>query len=390
MTACADIILVGAGLANSLIALRLCEARPDLRLLLLEQGPAPCGNHTWSFHDADLTHAQHRWLDPIVRCRWPAYYVRFPQRTRRLESGYASILSEDLAAHLQTRMGDSVRCDADVTQLGPNHVALSTGETLEAGAVIDGRGPVDSPNMALGYQAFVGQVLRTAQPHGVEVPIIMDATVTQGEGYRFVYVLPFSPTTLLIEDTHYVDDDGLSPEALRTHIAEYARHQGWVIDDVLQEEQGVLPIILAGRQEAFWRESPGQPRSGLRAGLFHATTGYSLPSAVRLADHVASLDAFDAASLHAAMREHTESVWREQGFFRLLNRMLFMAGEPNNRWQVMQRFYGLPEGLIERFYAGRLTWRDKLRILSGKPPVPVGQAWTAINKTDPFRIRTST
>ncbi|WP_462382824.1 lycopene beta-cyclase CrtY [Pseudomonas sp. Marseille-QA0892] len=385
-----DVILVGAGLANGLIALRLQEARPDLRLLLLEQGAAPCGNHTWSFHDADLTHAQHRWLDPLVHRRWPAYSVRFPKRTRRLESGYASILSEDLADYLQSRLGDRLRCNAVVTQLGPNHATLSTGETFEAGAVIDGRGTADSPNMALGYQAFLGQVVRTAEPHGLDVPIIMDATVTQGQGYRFVYVLPFSSDTLLIEDTHYVDDHGLAPDTLRTHIAEYANYQRWAIAEILREEQGVLPITLAGNQEAFWRESPGQPRAGLRAGLFHATTGYSLPSAVRLADHVAKLDAFDAASLHAAIRDHAETVWREQGFFRLLNRMLFMAGEPNNRWRVMQRFYGLSEGLIERFYAGRLTWRDKLRILSGKPPVPVGQAWAAINKTDPFQIRTST
>jgi lycopene beta-cyclase len=37
----------------------------------------------------------------------------------------------------------------------------------------------------------------------------------------------------------------------------------------------------------------------------------------------------------------------------------------------MQRFYGLPEPLVARFYAARLHAFDKLRIVSGKPPVPL-------------------
>ena len=37
----------------------------------------------------------------------------------------------------------------------------------------------------------------------------------------------------------------------------------------------------------------------------------------------------------------------------------------------MQRFYGLGEGLIERFYADAMRSRDKLRVVSGKPPIPI-------------------
>lgn len=55
----------------------------------------------------------------------------------------------------------------------------------------------------------------------------------------------------------------------------------------------------------------------------------------------------------------------------------------------MQRFYGLPDGLIQRFYAGRLTPLDKLRIVSGKPPVPVGQAIQAARLVHPQQIRIS-
>jgi lycopene beta-cyclase len=54
--------------------------------------------------------------------------------------------------------------------------------------------------------------------------------------------------------------------------------------------------------------------------------------------------------------------------------MLFRAAEPGERWKVLRRFYGLPEGIVRRFYAGRSTALDKVRLLAGKPPVPVVKA----------------
>ncbi|MEE4464861.1 lycopene cyclase family protein, partial [Azotobacter chroococcum] len=99
-----DLILVGGGLANGLIAWRLAELRPALRLLLLERGPVLGGNHTWSFHQDDLTPQQHTWLAPLVSHRWPGYEVRFPERRRILHSGYASITSAHFDAQLCARL----------------------------------------------------------------------------------------------------------------------------------------------------------------------------------------------------------------------------------------------------------------------------------------------
>ena len=41
---------------------------------------------------------------------------------------------------------------------------------------------------------------------------------------------------------------------------------------------------------------------------------------------------------------------------------------------MLSRFYRLPEPLIERFYAGKLTRMDRLRIVTGKPPIPIRDA----------------
>ena len=369
-----DLILAGGGLANGLIAWRLKQLRPELRVLCVEEQSHLGGNHTWSFHEGDLSAEQHRWLQPLVVQRWAAYDVHFPQRSRRLNSGYASITSERFADVIQADLGDALRTGQRITRLTPSAVVMESGEQLQALAVIDGRGVQPTVNMVLGQQAFLGQLLRLRAPHGLTAPIIMDARVAQYQGYRFVYVLPFTADTLLIEDTHYVDQHSFSAAQLRQHVAEYAAAQGWEIAECLREEQGVLPITLAGDFAGFWREAAGQPRSGLRAGLFHCTTGYSLPHAVRLADWIAAQPSLNAEALDRGIRAMAQQAWNSQRFYRLLNRMLFLAGRPANRWQVMQRFYGLSEGLISRFYAGRSTLADKLRVLTGKPPVPINEA----------------
>jgi lycopene beta-cyclase len=369
-----DLLLAGGGLANGLIALRLRQQRPELRLALVEAGSSLGGDHTWSFFETDLTPAQRDWVAPLVAHRWDGYEVRFPARRRQLSSGYASVTSTRFHDHLSRELGEAVRLGAPVARLAPDGATLADGTELPAAAVIDGRGPDAAAELALGYQKFLGQEVLLEAPHGLTRPIVMDATVEQLDGYRFLYVLPFDGQRLLIEDTRYADGPALDKPALRQAIAAYAAAQGWRIRSVLREEEGVLPVALDGDIEAFWRARAATPQAGLRAALFHPTTGYSLPDALRLADAIAAAPVLDAAALDALVRRHSIALWRRRAFFRRLNRMLFRAARPGQRYRVLERFYGLPQPLIERFYAARPSLLDKLRILSGRPPVPIAAA----------------
>jgi len=238
-----------------------------------------------------------------------------------------------------------------------------------------------SPHLDLRWQKFVGQEIELAEPHGLARPIVMDASVPQIDGYRFVYVLPFGPRQLLIEDTYYSDGPELDAATLRRRIADYAAGHGWTTARVIREERGVLPIALGGDIAAFWRaDGAGVPRVGMRAALFHPTTGYSFPDAVRTADLVAHARSIEAEGLFDELRRHSIETWRSRGFYRMLNRMLFMAAEPPERYRVLERFYGLGEGLVARFYAGRSSFTDKARILAGRPPVPIGRAIRVLRK----------
>jgi lycopene beta-cyclase len=378
-----DLVIVGAGLAGGLIALALRARRPALRVVLVEEAEAAGGHHLWSCFPGDVA-AEDRWLiEPLIVHSWGGHDVRFPDHARTLEAGYASLTGERLDAVLRQAMpeGDLI-FGQGVGLLSPTSATLADGTVLSAVGVIDARGPGDMRALDLGYQKFVGQEWRCAAPHGLSRPIIMDATVDQNEGYRFVYVLPLSATALFIEDTYYTTGPELDVLELRARIAAYAQAQGWEGAAEGHAETGVLPVCMDGDVDALWRaEGPGVAKVGLRGGFFHALTGYSLPDAVRIAIAVAKMDDLSGTVLREAIQRLARAHWRGQAYYRMLSTLLFRAAEPAERWRVLARFYRLDPALIGRFYAGQSTFTDKVRILTGKPPVPIGRAILALGAT---------
>ncbi len=377
-----NIIFAGGGLANTLAAYRLKTIRPNVKLLVIEQGPTLGGNHTWSFHGTDLTNEQRGWVQPFIAHSWPRQEVRFPSHTRVLETSYNTVFSAKLHRLAAPVIGDSAMFNASIARIDEGSVTLDDGRTFHADCVIDGRGMIKDAPLAVGFQKFLGLEVVTDGPHGQDHPIIMDVQVPQNDGYRFIYTLPFAEDRLLIEDTYYSDTPTLNLPALRGECEAYAGRRGWRIKEVLREETGVLPIVLAGDIDALWSQSMrGQPRSGLRAGLFHPTTSYSLPCAVRLADSLATLRQFDETLVHDFIQDISRRHWRDTAFYRMLNRMLFLAAEPKERYAIFERFYKLSQPLIERFYAGRTTLADQVRILVGRPPVSIMRATRSLDES---------
>lgn len=366
-----DVLIVGGGLAGTLLAYRLRQLRPGVAVTVLEQGAHLGGRHTWSFHDSDVTGEQRAWLAPFVAASWSGYDVRFPGLTRTLAGGYRSLTSDRLREVAAPALAD-VRCGVVVRTLGPEGAVLADGTVVAAACVLDARGAAEWPGLELSWQKFLGQRLRLGRPHGLTRPILMDATVAQQGGFRFVYVLPWTGSELLVEDTCYSDDPVLDRDVLREGIARYAQAQGWVDGRVVAEEEGVLPIPLAG--DVAELQAGDVPAIGMRGGLFHFTTGYSLPEAVRVADALAPRLPLATATVAAWMSDRTREHWRRGGYLRLLNRLLFRAALPGERYRVLERFYRLPEPLIARFYAGALNAGDRLRLLAGRPPVPLARA----------------
>lgn len=383
-----DLVIVGGGLAGGLITLALRKRRPDLDIRLVEGSQGVGGNHLWSFFASDIAAAD-RWIvAPLICYGWNSYDIKFPAHRRSLKASYYSIESERLDLLVREALPPgALMLGRKVLGASARAVVLADGDRIEAQGVIDARGAGDLSKLDLGWQKFVGQEFALSEPHNVERPIVMDATVDQIDGYRFVYTLPFSATRLFIEDTYYSDTPELNrpvpgggnSDPISGRIADYARAHGWQTGAVVREESGALPVALGGDFEEYWISGGNKvAKAGMRAGLFHPTTGYSLPDAVRTASLIARASDLSGAGLHDLMHGFARTTWRKRGFYRMLDKMLYRAGEPEERYRILQRFYRLNPGLIGRFYAGQTTIFDQARILTGKPPVSIASAVRAI------------
>ncbi len=289
-----DLAIVGGGLAGGLIALALRKHRPrhaDLRLI--EASPQIGGNHLWSFFASDVAAAD-RWLvAPLISHGWTRYDVAFPG-----SCAHAAIaLLFDRVQPFRAR-GARAHCPSAPLMLGrkvlaasSNAVVLADGDRVEAKGVIDCRGAGDLAMLELGWQKFLGRELRARRCRTISTrPMVMDATVEQIDGYRFVYCLPFAR-----------DADVRRGHLLQRH-ARYRRRGARRADRRLCRRAG-----LAGRQasrarkraccrsrsagdfEAYWQSGGSKvAKAGMRAGLFHPLTSYSLPDAVRTAALVAN------------------------------------------------------------------------------------------------------
>lgn len=367
-----SVLLVGAGLANGLLADRLVE-RSDVELTVIEGGPRPGGNHTWCFHSTDVSRATLDWLRPFISKAWRDHDVAFPSFARTLSGEYCAVRSEDFARHVTARLGARLRTSTRVREVTATQVTLDDGTTLNADAVIDARGAQSDAQATNGFQKFVGRELRLEAPHGLTRPLLMDASVKQLDGFRFIYVLPWDERRVLVEDTRYSDTAAIDADDFRREIDAFVAARGWKVEHVEREEQAALPIPLSSQAPVFER-----PVIGVSGGFFHATTGYSLPYAAELAERLASLRVLEPRALTAVLNARARDHWNEMGFFRLLNRMLFRGAEPSERVRVFESFYRHSPELIARFYAGKLTWGDKLVALRrGAPTVPALRAMKA-------------
>lgn len=374
------LIIAGGGLSGVLTALAFA-GRTDVNVTLLEAGHALGGDHTWSFYATDLDAAATCLVDPVVAHRWDGYDVAFHRLRRSMSTPYRTVTSASLDRFARALLGDRARLRSPVASLDAAGATLTDGTRLAADAVIDARGPRHLAGVVLRWQKFVGREVRLTAPHGLTRPTIMDATVSQVDGYRFVYLLPYTADTLLIEDTYYSEDPGVDRATVGHRIEAYAAGRGWTIAQTLREEAATLPLLLGGKFGELWADAApagGPAPVGVRAGLFHPVTSYSLPHAARTAVALAALPEVTTARITAAVEVIAARHFARSGFDRLLNRLLFLAGRPQDRHAVLERFHRLPQPLIERFYAGRMSRADEARVLIGKPPVPIIGALRAL------------
>lgn len=383
-----DTILVGGGLQSGLIAAGLWHADPDHSVLIIEQDATLGGNHTWSFHLSDIDESFLPAIEPLIETRWSGYSVRVGRTRRTIALPYASISSSHFASVMQAKMGEHRRSrllvNGTATRVDARSVRLHDDRVFTADVVIDSRGPdaQSRDEFQGGFQKFWGFEFELEGDWPDTNPIIMDDAIEQTDGFRFLYVLPFTRRRVMVEDTRFSNTAELDRGECLQRVQAYFKRRGVTIGRIVREENGVLPMPIDHRHRPSVERDQDRPiRGGYAGGWFHAATGYSFPLAAAFAQTVASVIPrvqgtkrdLNTGDRDRALRDALGSLAERQtfqaSFGRFLNRLLFKLVRPSARFQIFQRFYRvLPEDRIARFYSHRFRRSDAARIVIGMPP----------------------
>jgi lycopene beta-cyclase len=224
-----DVVILGGGLAGLSLAVRLAR-EPALRVLVVEPRPEYRRDRTWCYwriHD-------HPFRDAVA-ARWERWevmrdgeegVVRTVQASAALpyEMIPADRLYDAARAVLNAAPSIELRTGrrAIAVNEGPEAVEIETdGGTVRAGLVFDSRPPPPGVPGDL-VQRFLGQEVRTERPVFDPATVtLMDFAVPARPGVvHFLYVLPTSPTTALVEDTWLAPADAELPD-YRASIRDY-------------------------------------------------------------------------------------------------------------------------------------------------------------------------
>lgn len=244
-------IIAGAGCAGISLLVRLLQTGnfSDKKILLVDKGPKTGNDRTWCFWEKEAG-----LFEPVVYKSWDRLWIHGDQYTALKTIHpyrYKMIRSEDFYRH----------CFAIIEQY-PN-VTISYGEVKAIHNEDDGAAlqlqdewiradyifnsilfekPVLQKGQYYLLQHFKGWTIETTEPvFNPAEATLMDFRVSQEYGTAFVYVMPFSPTSALVEYTLFTEsllEPDQYDEGLKKYISQFIG-AGYTIKE---EEFGVIPM----------------------------------------------------------------------------------------------------------------------------------------------------
>jgi lycopene beta-cyclase len=359
-------VILGAGCAGLSLCYYLLEAGVSEEIVLLDRRTSFPDDRTWCFW-----HTRSQPFHDLATHCWHAWRVYGPDggevRQDRTAIGYARLRSSDFYSYVLDRLSQApnvtLRMGEYITGYtqGSAGVSVQTGQgTVTGDYLFDGRG--GGPTGGL-RQHFFGQVLQTSVPtFDPSCPTLMDFRVSQEQGLRFLYVLPYSPTEALVEDT-CLGGPTLAPEAHRSVIAKYARRFLDIGDfKVTHEESGSIPMCA---RRLPLREGARVFHIGQAAGASKPSSGYTF---LRIQEQCQRLaEAMTSGQPDNAPRRFAP---RRFAFFDAAFLAALQQAPEQFPAYFSRLFRTVPPDALARFLSENSTWRDEFRVATALPPGP--------------------
>jgi lycopene beta-cyclase len=278
-----DYIFAGGGMAGLSLAYALVTGpQPDARILIVDPEQKGENDRTWSywtrrperFDDivyrewSAIEFASHSWSSTIDLEEYRYCMIRANDfYDRVLDTLDAAPGVEFQRGEVSLIEGDSVRATV-TTDAGKAHASYVFDSRFDPAEYAERSGPHHYLK-----QHFLGWVVESEQAVFQPGKVTMfDFRTPQHDEMRFVYILPFSATTALVEYTLFsadLLDDAEYVTALERYLTDVL---GLSEYRVLDREKGVIPMT----DEPVRRvENPRTLAIGTRGGRVKASTGYA-------------------------------------------------------------------------------------------------------------------
>ncbi|HWT13457.1 MAG TPA: lycopene beta-cyclase CrtY [Allosphingosinicella sp.] len=356
------VLIAGGGLAGCLAALALARLRPDVPLLVVEERERFGGERFRFLFRTELDGEARALVAPLVEQAWPGFYVAFPGMTRNLKGELGGFSPPALhRAMMAALKPEQYRLGVKAVAVREDGIVLDGGETIKAQGAIDARGAANLSMLDLLYETRVERVIRLKGPHGLDRPVLVDATLDQGAGFSFVQTFPLGTHRLRIAKA-LVSERAQPDEAAEARLDHYLTLRGWRTEEVETRTAQSRPLPMGGDFAAFWRLGGARvAKLGLRGGFLQPASGRSVADAARAALLLAEQRDFSGGALHDLFEEQAKQLWKKRDYQRSLVAAL-AAAKPGERRGLMARLYRLEPGLVTRLHADQAGMIERLRI----------------------------
>ena len=271
-------IITGAGCAGLSLVMHFIHSGKfsDKKILLIDKAPKTENDRTWCFWET-----RPGLFQDIVLKQWKEVLFHAGGFTRRLDMSpytYKMIRGVDFYEHcfkaIATEPGIEVLY-ADVESINYEETCITAGgRKIYADYIFNSilfSKPVLKPRELYLQQHFKGWMIETKAPvFDPSTATLMDFRVSQQHGTTFVYVLPLSSTTAMVEYTLFTKDL-LQPQQYEEGLRSYMQQFIPGSYAIKEEETGVIPMT----NHAFTRAKGNVINIGSAGGQTKPSSGYT-------------------------------------------------------------------------------------------------------------------
>jgi lycopene beta-cyclase len=372
-----EFVILGAGCSGLSLCYYLLEGGVDAPILILDRKRTFEDDRTWCFWDVESTPfsqlALKEWRSwDFVSAGGSAAQTtsRYPYKCLAGRDFYErALIRLAESPNVTLRLGEEI--GGCVEENGEVRVETS-GEIFRARQLFDGRGlSPGSPAFEEARrravwvpQKFLGLRIRAHKPvFDPERCTLMDFSVDQSRGLRFVYVLPMGEREALVENV-YLSEADVSQAEHRAEIVAYLESVcGFSPDEyeTLGEERGYIPMT----DYAFPRRLGERSHNiGMLGGETRPSTGYTF---LRIQRHCRALvEAIVSGADPPERRTHPCRLDLLDYLF-----LRFVRERPGECPEVYRRmFAGVPPDSLVRFLTEKSTPLDEARLIRALPKTP--------------------